>query len=162
LLGKSGDGGATWSAPSFVAGLEDGSNDYPFIADGRQTLTDYQVRVNSARNIVASPTDGTLYFVFSDNRDGRHDSSTPTTNTDVFLMVSTNGGTSWSGPALVDTGAGDQWFPWVDVNPTNGTIGVLYHDRGASNGALYNTALAQGTPVSLAKTVVSTAPSNPT
>jgi hypothetical protein len=41
-------------------------------------------------------------------------------------------------------------------------IGILYHDRGASNGPTYNTALAEGAPGSLVKTVLSTAPSNPT
>lgn len=48
------------------------------------------------------------------------------------------------------------------MNPANGTIGILYHDRGASNGALHDTALAEGTPGSLVKTTVSTAKSNPT
>ena len=162
LLVKSTDGGSTWSSPTFVVGLEDGSADYPINVSGRQTLTGYQVRVNSAGNIVASPTDGKLYLVFSDNRNGVHDSASPVTNTDVFVMVSSNGGASWSGPTLVDSGAGDQWFPWVDVNPMNGKIGILYHDRGASNGPLYNTAIGEGTPGSLAKTTVSAAPSNPT
>jgi hypothetical protein len=162
LLVKSTDGGQTWSGPTFVVGLEDGSADYPTNVNGRQTLTGYQVRVNSAGNIVASPFDGKLYLVFSDNRNGSHDSANPVTNIDVFLMVSTNGGMSWSGPILVDSGAGDQWFPWVDVNPTNGEIGILYHDRGASNGAFYHTAIAEGTPGLLVKTTVSVAPSNPT
>jgi len=123
LLVKSTDGGATWSSPTFVVGLEDGSADYPIHVSGRQTLTGYQLRVNSAGNIVASPTDGKLYLVFSDNRNGTHDSANPVTNIDVFLMVSSNGGASWSGAMLVDSAAGDQWFPWVDVNPTNGKIG---------------------------------------
>ena len=162
LLVKSTDGGETWSSPSFVVGLEDGSADYPINVNGRQTLTGYQLRVNSAGNIVASPTDGKLYLVFSDNRNGTHDSANPVTNVDVFLMVSSNGGMSWTGPTRVDSGAGDQWFPWVDVDPTNGQIGVLYHDRGSSNGAFYNTALAEGTPGSLVKTTLSAAPSNPT
>jgi hypothetical protein len=162
LMVKSTDGGETWSDPTFVVGLEDGSNDYPINVSGRQTLTGYQVRVNSAGNIVASPTDGNLYLVFSDNRNGIHDSETPVTNIDVFLMVSSDGGASWSGPILVDSGAGDQWFPWVEVNPTNGEIGILYHDRGAANGPLYHTAVAEGTPGALVKTVVSTAPSDPT
>jgi len=162
LLVKSRDGGATWSSPTFVVGLEDGTADYPLNVNGRQTLTGYQVRVNSAGNIVASPTDGKLYLVFSDNRNGTHDSATPVTNTDVFLMVSSNGGASWSGPLQVDTGGGDQWFPWVDVKPTNGTIGIVYNNRGASNGALYNVTLAAGAPGSLARTTVTTAPSNPT
>jgi hypothetical protein len=163
LLVKSTTGGASWTSPTFVVGLEDGSEDYPINVGGRQTLTGYQVRVNSAGNIVASPTNGKLYLVFSDNRNGVHDSPTPVTNTDVFLMTSSNGGASWTGPMLVDSGAGDQWFPWVEVNPTNGSIGILYHDRGASNTALYNTALAEGTPPgAFVKTTVSTAPSNPT
>src|SRR5207244_2365364 len=58
LLVKSTDGGTTWSSPTFVVGLEDGSKDYPFNVRGRQTLSGYQLRVNSAGNIVASPTDG--------------------------------------------------------------------------------------------------------
>ena len=162
LLVKSTNGGRTWSGPTFVVGMEDGSNDYPINVSGRQTLTGYQVRVNSAGNIVASPTDGKLYLVFSDNRNGVHDSANPVTNTDVFLMVSSNGGASWTGPMQVDSGAGDQWFPWVDVNPQAGTIGILYHDRGGSNGPLYNTSVAEGTPGSLVKTIVNTAPSHPT
>lgn len=162
LLVKSTDGGATWSSPTFVVGLEDGTADYPTNGSGRQTLTGYQLRVNSAGNIVASPTDGTLYLVFSDNRNGTHDVADPVTNIDVFLMSSTNGGASWSSPTAVDSAAGDQWFPWVDVNPANGRIGILYNDRGASNGPTYNASVAEGTPGTLVKTVVSTAPSDPT
>jgi hypothetical protein len=159
LLVKSADGGATWSSPTFVVDLEDGTADYPINVSGRQTLTGYQLRVNSAGNIVASPTDGTLYLIFSDNRNGAHDSPNPVTNTDVFLMTSSDGGSSWSGPTLVDSAAGDQWFPWVDVNPTDGSIGIFYNDRGASNGAFYNAAL---TEIPGSKTIISTTPSDPT
>jgi hypothetical protein len=63
---------------------------------------------------------------------------------------------------VVDAGAGDQWFPWADVNPVTGNVGILYHDRGASNGPTYNTALAEGQPGGLVKSIVSTAPSHPT
>ena len=134
LLVKSTDGGVTWSAPSFIVGLEDGSRDFPVSVDGRQTLTNYQLRVASATNIVADRTrNQRLYFVFFDNRNGTHDTDNPVTNTDVFIVRSTNGGASWSQPAQVnpaDSGAGnDQWFPWVDVSPVDGTVGVLYNDR---------------------------------
>jgi hypothetical protein len=161
LLVKSTNGGASWTSPTFVVGLEDGSADYPINVSGRQTLTGYQVRVNSAGNIVAGPN-GRLYLVFSDNRNGTHDSPNPVTNVDVFVTTSGDGGATWTSPTLVDAGAGDQWFPWVEVDPTTNTIGILYHDRGAANGPLYETALAEGTPGSLVKTTVSTAPSNPT
>lgn len=134
LLVKSTDGGVTWSAPTFIVGLEDGSRDYPISVDGRQTLTNYQLRVASATNLVADPTrNNRLYFVFFDNRNGVHDVDNPVTNTDVFITRSTNSGASWTTPQRVnspDSGAGnDQWFPWVDVNPVDGTVGVLYNDR---------------------------------
>jgi hypothetical protein len=163
LIVKSTNGGATWSSPTFVAGLEDGSRDYPLNVDDRQTLTGYQVRVWGAGNIVADPkVNGRLFLVYSDNSHGVHDSDHPVTNSDVFVVSSTNGGSNWSAPTLVDTGAGDQWFPWADVDPLSGKLGVLYHDRGSSNGPTYTTALAEGQPGSFAKATVSTAPSNPT
>jgi Neuraminidase (sialidase) len=161
LLVQSKDGGEHWSKPTFIAGLEDGSNDYPINADGRQTLTGYQVRVNSSGNIVASPTDGTLYLAFSDNRNGIHDVANPVTNTDVFVTSSSDGGKTWSSPSRVDAAAGDQWFPWVDVNPKTGKIGIVYNDRGASNATTYGASLAEGMPGALARTTLNTAPSDP-
>jgi hypothetical protein len=163
LIVSSTDGGGHWSNPSFVAGMEDGAHDYPINVDGRQTLTGYQVRVWGAGNVVASPTvNGRLYLAFSDNRNGVHDSANPVTNSDVFIVTSSNGGANWTAPSQVDTGLGDQWFPWVDVNPANGNVGVLYHDRGNANGPTYNTALAEGQPGSFAKTIMNTQPSDPT
>jgi hypothetical protein len=162
LLVKSTDGGVTWSSPTFIVGMEDGSRDYPLNVNDRQTLSGYQVRVWSVGNLVASPRaseNGKLALVFSDNRNGTHDSANSVTNTDVFLLTSTNGGTTWSGLTQVDSSPTDQWFPWVDVNPTNGTLGVLYHDREVASPALYDTAL---TEFPGSKTIVSTAPSHPT
>ena len=161
LIVKSTDGGVTWSAPSFVVGIEDGNRDYPLNVLGRQTLSGYQLRVNSGGNIVASPRTGELFLVFSDNRNGRHDSDRPVTNIDVFLMRSSDGA-SWTGPTRVDASGSDQWFPWVEVNPATGAIGVLYNDRSTADPTLYNAALAQGTPGALSKTIVSTAASHPT
>jgi hypothetical protein len=159
---KSTDGGVTWSSPNFIVGLEDGSRDYPLNVNDRQTLTGYQVRVWSVGDLVASPRaseNGKLVLVFSDNRNGTHDSDNPVTNSDVFLLTSTDGGATWSGLTQVDSSTTDQWFPWADINPTNGTIGVLYHDRRVADPALYDTAL---TEFPGSKTIVDTAPSNPT
>jgi hypothetical protein len=162
LVVSSQDGGRHWSRPSFVVSMEDGSRDYPLNVDGRQTLSGYQVRVWGAGNVVADPRhDGRLYLVFSDNRNGLHDVDNPVTNSDVFVVTSFDGGRHWTWPIRVDSGAGDQWFPWADVDPRSGKLGVLYHDRGASNGPLYTTALAEGFPGAFVKTTVSTAPSNP-
>ena len=111
---------------------------------------------------MASPRaseNGKLALVFSDNRNGTHDSANPVTNTDVFLTTSTDGGRTWSALTQVDSSPTDQWFPWVDINPTNGTIGVLYNDREVADPTLYDVAL---TEFPGSKTIVSTAPSHPT
>ena len=78
-------------------------------------------------------------------------------------MSSSNGGSTWSGPTAVDRSGTDQWFPWVDVNPVNGKVGVLYNDRSRANPDLYNATLVErgGWPGVFRETTVSTAPSNP-
>ncbi|MFL5796692.1 MAG: hypothetical protein ACJ77A_02020 [Actinomycetota bacterium] len=135
LVVHSGDGGATWSQPEFVVGLEDGSRDMPRNVNGRQTLTNQQMRVPFTEGFVADPTsNGRLYLTFADNRNGVHDSANPKTELDVFLMVKPSATAPWRGPLRVnspDRGqiGNDQWFPAVDVNPTNGDVGVLYNDR---------------------------------
>jgi hypothetical protein len=160
LVVRSRDGGKSWSRPRFVVGLEDGVNDYPVNVDGRQALTGQQFRVNSAGNIDADPRSGRLYLVFSDNRAGRHDIANPVTNINVYLMTSRDG-RHWHGPFAVSKARSDQWFPWVDVNPVTGKVGVLYHDRSYGDPALYDTTLAEGIPWSFRHTKVSTEPSHP-
>jgi hypothetical protein len=158
LVVSSDDGGKTWSRPTFVVGLEDSGRDYPKNVDGRITLTRYQIRVNSAGNIVADPGSGRLYLVFSDNRAGKHDSAHPVTDTNVYITWSDDG-TSWHRPEPVSTRPTDQWFPWVEVDPTNGDIGVIYHDR-TREGA-YDTTLAEGKPGSWTYTKLTTRTSHP-
>ena len=124
---------------------------------GRNVLTNSCFRVNSYGNIAADPRGGAfaddLYVVLDDNRDGQRVSS----NTDVFLFKSTNGGQTWIGPTRVnndpsrqptiaegtrDCGriagrvcpstalnfGNDQWFPWVDIS-NKGDLNVVFYDR---------------------------------
>ena len=67
--------------------------------------------------------------MFSDNRSGRHDVAQPVTDTNVYLMRSKDRGRTWRGPVAVAGGAGDEWFPWIAVNPRNGRYGVVYHEE---------------------------------
>ena len=161
LVVTSADGGATWSTPVDAADLEDGKHDLPLNVDGRQTFTGYQLRIWSVGNIALSSS-GTLYVVFADNRAGTHDVPYPVSDMNVYVVSSTDGGATWGSAVGVDTGPSDQWFPWADVNPVTGQLGVLYNDRDPSNPDVYNASLAVGAPGSFTKTVVSAAPSDPT
>ena len=131
LMVSSTDGGQTWSGPTMIAALEDGSRDFPRNVDGRQTLTNYQLRAPITGNLAADPTKaGRLYFTFMDNRNGVHDVTAPQTNTDAFLTVFDSG--SWSAPLDLSPGGSigdDQWFPFVAVSPVDGEVGVIYNDR---------------------------------
>jgi hypothetical protein len=80
-------------------------------------------------------------FIRDSNRAGRRDVPDPVTDTNVYLMTSKDG-RDWDGPFGVATGPTDQWFPWLEVNPRNGRLGVVYHERvGADR---YVTRLATG------------------
>jgi hypothetical protein len=144
LVVRSTDGAVTFGAPSqAVFPIYDGGNDYPINVNGRQTLSNSQFRVNSAGNLAIDPSSGpspsttTLYISFSDNRKGVAACASPctfqtvTTNTDVFIVSSTNGGTSWNTPVPVPAGGSsdnDQFYPWAAVSST-GSLKVAFKDR---------------------------------
>ncbi|HLB62023.1 MAG TPA: sialidase family protein [Actinomycetota bacterium] len=157
---RSTNGGKAWSDPVVAATMEDGKRDFPKNVQHRRTLTGYQLRIPTFGNITASPLDGRLYLVFTDNRNGKHDVDRPRTKTDVFV-ASSAGGIAWSAPTPVIDKASDQWFPFADVDPVTGDLGVIFHDRRLSNRDLYDTRLAVGTPGSFTYTRLSTKPSNP-
>lgn len=167
LVVRSTDGGATFAGPFFVSVVFDlnyprsGSNRLDCSArgqGGRNVLTNSCFRVNSGGNIVADKRGGEfaddLYLVFSDNRNGSRQSS----NTDVFMFTSKNGGTTWIGPTRVnddpsrapnlateggrDCGrivgrvcpavapnfGNDNWWPWIDISD-KGDLNVVFYDR---------------------------------
>jgi hypothetical protein len=125
LVVRSSDGGGTWSRPVRASDIiHDGVDDYPTNIVGRQTLSNSQFRVNSAGNLALDPSSGDLVVVWSDNRNG----TAANTNTDVFIVRSSDGGSSWSAPLAVTTRAGDQFYPWAAFAP-NGTLDVAFFDR---------------------------------
>jgi hypothetical protein len=78
-------------------------------------------------------------------------------------MTSTNG-TTWTGPVAVSEVEGDQWFPWADVNPETGELGVVFNDRSydLANGIGHGFTVARGTPSGgFTLTKVTTALSDP-
>lgn len=85
-------------------------------------------------NISIDPSTEALYAVWQDARGG---------DWDVLLRSSTDGGTTWSQPVLVNpASAGDQYMPTVAA-AGDGRIDVLYLERGvARHGGLTNAYVA--------------------
>jgi hypothetical protein len=185
LVVRSHDGGQTFEGPFFATWIFD--LNYPDAGDerpdctqrgqqgGRNVLTNSCFRIFSAANMAADKRGPStsppcvpdaddparcdlgfaddLYMVLSDNRNGTERS----TNTDVFLFKSTDGGMTWIGPTRVNNdpstepvdrncqiedeevllGAtrcpathtgNDNYYPWVDVS-LKGDVNVGFYDR---------------------------------
>jgi hypothetical protein len=124
-----GDTGQRAAGPWRVGTIYDGFTDYP-IANGRQTLQDSQFRTNPAGNLSADPTDSNhLSVVWSDMRNGPATDPDPyiaTTNSDVIVADSTDGGLTWSVNALTRTN--DQFQPWSAYD-TDGNLRIGTFDR---------------------------------
>jgi len=65
-----------------------------------------------------------LYIAWSDYRNG---------DLDIFLASSDNGGKRWTQPVRVNNdpvhNGAEQFFPWLAVDPTDGSVNVLFYDR---------------------------------
>lgn len=167
LLVRSKDGGNTFEGPLFITPVFDVN--YPVAGGpsatrnrpdctargqgaGRRVLTNSCFRVNARGAIAVDPRGGAfaddLYVVIADNRNGTRVS----TNTDVTLFKSIDGGTTWHGPTRVNddpsaqpvnrncgrTGqpacpsgvhtGNDQFYPWIAMSDT-GDIVAAWQDR---------------------------------
>ena len=112
LMVRSMDGGQTFQGPFLITSVFDlnyprSGTTRPDCAprgqqNNRQVLTNSCFRLNSYGNIVADKRGGAfandLYVVISDNRFG----TAASTNTDIFLFKSIDGGTNWVGPTRVN------------------------------------------------------------
>jgi len=123
---RSTNGGVSWSAPVLVRDFNlvgFSSNSNPDAQDNRGIGPFGAVDVDNS----GGACDGTLYATFSDLVSSG--SSVNTAN--VYVSRSTNGGTSWSTPLLVnDDGLANaiQFHPFLVVDQSNGQVVVAWHD----------------------------------
>jgi hypothetical protein len=117
LLVRSTNGGESWEGPFFVTPVFDvnfprtGATRLDCSARGQQFLrivyTNSCFRSNAMGNVVVDRRAGAfandLYVVMSDNRNGTIGSS----NADVFLFKSVDGGSTWIGPTRVNNDRSD-------------------------------------------------------
>ncbi|MEX1233005.1 MAG: pre-peptidase C-terminal domain-containing protein [Planctomycetaceae bacterium] len=140
----SNDGGLTWGS-DIVAYT---SNVAPFndpFTSGQYTVPgapDRGIGAYLSMDVDRSggANDGNVYMVVVDQADldGSPDAANAADHhdTDIFLLRSTNGGTSWSGPVRVndDTTANSQFIPWMDVDQTTGNLAIGWYDARNDDG----------------------------
>ena len=119
VFNKSLDDGLTWLPVETSVTSMPGGWDYNIAGLQRcnglpQTICDRSGGVNN----------GTIYVNWTDQRNG-------TTDTDVWLVKSTDGGTTWSSPVRVndDAPGRQQFLTWMDVDKVTGNIYCVFYDR---------------------------------
>lgn len=117
---KSTNGGASFAAPSRII-----TN----IRGIRTTGVPQNMRVNSfpvmAVDISGGTNNGNIYVVWSNI-------GTPGVNSGtagVYMIKSTNGGSTWSSPVKVNQGTGTAYLPWITCDQETGVIAVVFYDN---------------------------------
>ena len=124
VFDKSTDGGQTWGTDIFVSNMPGG---WDFDVSGIYRCNGLPITMCDISN---SPYRGNVYVVWSDQRNG-------TTNTDIFMAKSTNGGNTWSAPIKVndDNTTRHQFFVWSTIDPSTGHLWFVFYDRRNTTGA---------------------------
>jgi hypothetical protein len=113
MLTTSRDGGASFSRARAVI------HTAPIMFD-----VDTLSRANGFPQIAIDPKSKRLFVTWSDYRNG---------DLDIFLATSDDGGKRWSSSIRVNNdplhNGADQFFQWLAVDPTDGSIDVIFYDR---------------------------------
>ncbi|HEY3268007.1 MAG TPA: sialidase family protein [Armatimonadota bacterium] len=130
LIDRSLDGGVTFGGDISVTDLR--VNLQPNPADSRSI---YAIPAQPHRGIAACPSVGVditsgprrgwVYVCYCDCSPGKaHD------DVDIFVRRSVDSGVTWSAPVRVndDLGATSQFWPWMSVDPVDGSLNVVFYD----------------------------------
>lgn len=133
VLVKSTNGGASWSTPQVVWTTYD-SYDIGVPAFNQRRALIYvsagAYRTATKNMVYATWTDltGASGCTSGSNEPGGTVSSSCKTR--VWFSRSTNGGTSWSNPVMINNQASlnDQFNQWLAVDESTGRVGIIYYD----------------------------------
>jgi len=115
VFDKSTDGGNTWLANDVY--VTDQPGGWLYTVPG-------VIQVLGCPVTDCDRNSGTIYINWTDQRNGA-------TDTDVWLVKSTNGGTSWSAPIRVnnDPPGRHQFMSWMTIDQTTGYLYFVFYDR---------------------------------
>jgi hypothetical protein len=119
VFNKSLDGGTTWLPMETHVTTVPGGWDY--MISGLQRCNGLP---STHCDISGGPNHGTIYINWTDQRNG-------TTDTDVWLVKSTDGGNTWTSPLRVndDAPGKQQFLTWMAIDQASGNIFCLFYDR---------------------------------
>jgi hypothetical protein len=137
IMAKSTDAGHTFGKNRTIVesptGDGDGGWEFPIKGLGRANGSP-----SAGVDITSGKDRGSIYVTWADIRNG---------DPDVFLTISRDGGATWTAPIRIgDDAVGngkEQWFPWLVVDPVDGSINIAYYDRGPHDGTSTSVTLAR-------------------
>jgi hypothetical protein len=90
----------------------------------------------TAVDLSGGPNTGTIYVNWIDERHG---------DLDVFVAASKDQGVTWSAPVRVndDPRGAAQMFTWLAVDPVDGALNLVFHDRRGQSGTMTGVTLAR-------------------
>jgi hypothetical protein len=130
VIDKSTDGGWTFGKDRVITAIP-GGWDLP--VPGLERHNGMPI---TAVDVSAGPHKGSVYVNWIDERNG---------DADVFVAASRDGGTTWAAPVRVNddrTGA-VQMFTWMAVDPADGSLNLVFHDRRGQIGKTTGLTLAR-------------------
>jgi hypothetical protein len=134
VFDKSLDGGLTFGKDRAISQMPGG---WDFPMPGLDRANGMPV---TGVDLSTGPHKGTLYVNWIDERNG---------DLDVFVMSSSDGGETWSAPVRVNDdplkNGKAQFFTWMAVDPTDGSINTVFYDRRDTEGTLTRLTMARST-----------------
>ncbi|HEX3557606.1 MAG TPA: sialidase family protein [Pyrinomonadaceae bacterium] len=134
VFDKSTDGGLTFGKDKVIGEMPGG---WDFPVAGLDRANGMPV---TGVDLSAGPNRGALYVNWIDARNG---------DPDVFVASSRDGGETWSAPMRVNDdplkNGKVQFFTWMAVDPSDGSLNVAFYDRRDTAGALTGLTFARST-----------------
>ena len=132
VFDKSTDGGLTFGKDKVIGDIPGG---WDFGIEGLSRANGMPV---TGLDLSNGPNKGTLYVNWIDARNG---------DPDVFVMSSRNGGETWTAPLRVNDDAlkngKAQFFTWMAIDPTDGSVNIVFYDRREGKGTQTGLTLAR-------------------
>ena len=127
---RSTDGGWTFGKDTIITATP-GGWDLPVAG-----LTRHNGMPVTAVDLSGGPHEGTVYVNWIDERNG---------DPDVFVAASRDQGRTWSAPVRVndDPKGHTQMFTWLAVDPVDGSVNVIFHDRRGQSGTMTGATMAR-------------------